>query len=234
VTARAQSSVVGVALLLALTVASMAVLTVGVGSVIDGAATGAQADRVADRFVTLLPGGHPAGARSGSLRLAGGDLATLDRQVRVLAGGSVVLERDADALVYRVGDRRVAALAGTVVTGPPGAATFVRDPQLSVAAAVTYLAVPVVTTTPDRAVTSPVTLAVDVEATATRTTLSPARYRVAIETATPGPWRRWFADRGLETVTRDLDGDGVDSVVATLPATRLEVVVIATEVRVHA
>ncbi|MFB6104708.1 MAG: hypothetical protein ABEJ57_06450, partial [Halobacteriaceae archaeon] len=89
-TGRAQSSVVGVALLLAVTVTSMAVLTVGVGSVIDGAATGAQLEYVADRFQTLFPGATARDAASGPVRLTGGVLDTVDREVRIYANTTPV------------------------------------------------------------------------------------------------------------------------------------------------
>jgi hypothetical protein len=45
-------------------------------------------------------------------------------------------------------------------------------------------------------------------------------YRVAVETATPRPWRRYFEERGHSVSTRDFDDDGIVSVVARYPGRR--------------
>ncbi|MFC6987904.1 hypothetical protein ACFQJD_19055 [Haloplanus sp. GCM10025708] len=43
-------------------------------------------------------------------------------------------------------------------------------------------------------------------------------YGLAVETATPGVWERFFEDRGASTSRREFDDDGVVSVVARFPA----------------
>lgn len=236
-TPRGQSTVVGVAVLLALTMASVAVLTAGAGTVIDGAATGAAVDRVADRFTALLPGSTAAGANSGSVRVPTGAFETVGREVRLLDGGGIAREWAANAFVYTAGSRRVAAIAGAVVTGAPGAGTFTRGPPIGVGAvngsSTVYLAVPTLTTAPSRDIDAATDLDLDVTTTSHTVSVPRGDYRIAVETVTPTPWRRWFTDRGLQTALRDLDGDGVQSVVATLPpGARIEVVVIRTAVTV--
>jgi hypothetical protein len=59
-----------------------------------------------------------------------------------------------------------------------------------------------------------------------RRSLPAGEYAVAVETTTPEPWSRWFAARGADVVRADVDGDGVESVVARYDGTRTAVVVV--------
>lgn len=233
--ARGQSTVVGVAVLLAVTMASIAVLTAGVGTVIDDAATAAEVDQVTDRLVTLFPHGSPAEARSGPVHVTTGTFATVERQFRVLTDEGVIFTRDVDALRYTSGTRQVTVHTGAVIRGTGDAARFRRPPALSVAAdngsRTVYLAVPTVETTVSRTVVHPTRLAVTVDATADRRSLPAGEYRIAFETTAVTPWRTWLESKGYATTVRDLDGDGVPSVVATIPAgSRVAIVVIPMEV----
>jgi hypothetical protein len=59
-----------------------------------------------------------------------------------------------------------------------------------------------------------------------RTAHGEGHYRVAVETATPGPFERWFTERGATVERRDIDGDGVESVVATFDGRRTAYLVV--------
>jgi hypothetical protein len=75
----------------------------------------------------------------------------------------------------------------------------------------------------------------DVDVSHDRETLPAGAYRLAVETTTPRPWRAYFEALGATVETRDLDGDGVDSVVAEFPGgRRLHLVVHALDLEVDA
>jgi hypothetical protein len=216
---RAQSHVVGVALLLGVTVVAMAAVTAGVGSTVDSGVARADADRAADAFANL-----DAVSRTGPgterVEFADGRLRTVERDVRVLADDDVVRAVDANALVFEAGDRRVAYLAGAVVRGERGNAWFVEDPPVAAGDESVLVGAPTVEASDPVAVggRGRVDLAVDVSHD--RESLPESEYRVAVETVTPRPWTAYFQSIGAAVETRDLDGDGVESVVATFPGGR--------------
>ena len=216
---RAQSHVVGVALLLGVTVVAMAAVTAGVGSTVDAGVARADADRAADAFASL-----DAVSRTGPgterVEFADGHLSTVERDVRVLDADGVVRAVDANALVFEAGDRRVAYLAGAVVRGDRGNAWFVEDPPIAVGDDSLLVGAPTVGASDPVAAggRGRVDLAVDV--THDRESLAAGEYRLAVETATPRPWAAYFRSIGATVDTRDRDGDGVDSVVATFPGER--------------
>lgn len=235
-TVRAQSTVVGVAILLAITVTSMAVLTAGVGSVVDDAASTARADHVADRFVTLLPDSGASGDRVGELRVGRGVVDTVDREIRLVRAGDIVFERAVNALVYEHRGARVVAHAGAVITGTGEDARFRDLPDAALteggAGRTAYVALPVFSTGSGDGLGTGARFDLAVSTTTTTLTLSGGSYRIAVETSSPTPWTRWFHKQRLETGRDDFDGDGIPSVVATIPDTRaVHVVVIDTEVR---
>lgn len=218
-TRRAQSHVVGVALMLGITVVALAAVTAGVGSTVDSGIARADVDRAADAFARL-----DAVSRTGPgterVRFADGHLETVDRDLRILDDDGVVRTVEVDALVFTAGDRRVTYLAGAVVRGQPGRAWLVEDPPIAMGRDTALVGAPTLGPTRDRAIggTGHVDLAVEV--THDRETLGTDTYRLAIETETPGPWKRYFERIGAIVETRDVDGDGVDSVVATFPGER--------------
>jgi hypothetical protein len=215
----AQSHVVGVALLLGVTVVAMAAVTAGVGSTVDSGVARADADRAADAFANL-----DAVSRTGPgterVEFADGSLSTVERDVRVLDDDGVVRAVDANALVFEAGDRRVAYLAGAVVRGDRGNAWFVEDPSIAAGDDSLLVGAPTVDATGTVAVggRGRVDLAVDVSHD--RESLPAGEYRLAVETETPRPWTAYFESVGATVATRDLDGDGVESVVATFPGER--------------
>ena len=231
---RAQSHVVSVALLLGVTVVAMAAVTAGVGSTVDSGVARADADRAADAFANL-----DAVSRTGPgterVEFADGALSTVERDVRVLDEDGVVRAVDANALVFEAGDRRVAYLAGAVVRGERGNAWFVEDPPVAAGDGTLLVGTPTVGASDPVAVggRGRVDLAVDV--THDRETLAAGEYGLAVETATPRPWTAYFESVGATVATRDVDGDGVESVVATFPGERrLHLVVHALDLEVDA
>jgi len=234
---RAQSHVVGVALLLAVTVVAMAAVTAGVGSTVDSGVARADADRAADAFADL-----DAVSRTGPgterVAFADGHLSTVERDVRVLDDDGVVRRVRANALVLEAGDRRVAYLAGAVVRGRAGNAWLVEDPPIAVGEDDLLVGVPALgpdaaSGVDEHAVGGRGRVSLDVDVSHDRETLPADAYRLAVETTTPGPWRRYFESLGATVEARDVDGDGVESVVATFPGSpRLHLVVHALDLEV--
>lgn len=221
---RAQSHVVGVALLLGVTVISLAALTASIGAVVESNAAGVDAGRVAADLDDALAPVETTGSHTGRLTYAGGRLHTERRTVRLLNATATVAAVDAGALVYEHGDHRVAFLGGAVVRESAGAATFEAEPPVSVSAEALVVGVGVLGD--ERVDTSGggrVTLRTRV--THDRRALGVGAWRVAVETATPGVWERYFDRRGGVTSRRDFDGDGTTSVVASFPGRRAYLVV---------
>jgi len=232
-TGRGQSHVVGVALLLGVTVVALAAVTAGVGSTVDAGVSRADADRAAETFA-----GIDAVSRTGPgaerVEFADGSLWTVERDLRVLDDDGVVERVRVDALVFESGNRRVAYAAGAVVRGGPGRAWLVAEPPVAAGDGTLLVGAPKLgEATGARSVggAGRVELAVDVSHD--RDTLPRDAYRLAVETETPGPWERYFESLGATVEVRDLDGDGVDSVVATFPGQRrLHLVVHALDLEV--
>ncbi|MFB6221344.1 MAG: hypothetical protein ABEH90_07875 [Halolamina sp.] len=224
---RAQANVVGVALLLAITTVSLGVLTAGVGTVVESNAAAADANRVSDTFTGIQPS-KATGVERHRLAFGEGSLRVVARTVRVLDGGGVVASHRADALVFESGDRRVTFLAGAVLRGDGDAARVVERPPLSTADSLLVVGLPVLNASgPDSVSGSGATrLTLKIDATHERRSLDDGRYRVAVETATPPAWERYFASVGANTSSRDFDGDGVPSVVATYPGDRTAYLVV--------
>jgi hypothetical protein len=220
--------------MLSITVVAMAAVTVGVGSTVDGGVARADADRAADAFARL-----DAVSRTGPgverVAFADGSLATERRDLRVLDGDGVVRRVPVDVLVFESGSREVRYLAGAVVRGRPGSAWIATEPPIAVGSTSVLVGAPRLDTRGSVAVggNGRVELAVDVSHD--RATLPQDAYRLAIETETPGAWTRYFEALGATVDTRDFDGDGVESVVATFPGSRtLHLVVHALALEVHA
>lgn len=216
---RAQSHVVGVALLLGITAVSLAGLTATVGTVVESNTAGVDAGRVSADLDAALAPVEVTGHHRGTVSFTDGRLETVDRTVRVLNEEGVVRAVDAGGVVWTARDHRVAFVAGAVVRGPPGNAVMDADPPLAAAAGT--LVVGVATLGDDRfAFAGGGHVPLSTRVTHDRTSHGTGEWRIAVETATPRPWRAFFERRGALTSSRDFDGDGVDSVVAAFPGTR--------------
>ncbi|MFB6138731.1 MAG: hypothetical protein ABEJ42_10430 [Halobacteriaceae archaeon] len=220
---------VGVALLVGVTAVAIAALTAGVGTVVESGATGAEVQTAARGLAAVLE----PGAGGGTVTLATGSLSTVERDVRVLAGDRVVYERGVGALTYRHAEGpRVVGLAGAVLHGRGTSAGFSRAPTLRAAtggdaSAVYFGLVDLVGRVDvefDRRRDVRVRAATDRRRTAVEAGT------VAVETTTPGPWRAVLERRGATVTRRDVDGDGVASVVADFEVDTVYVSVRAVEV----
>jgi hypothetical protein len=214
---RGQAHVVGVALLAAVTVVAVAAMTATVGTVVEGHADAAAADRVATGFDDALsPRG--VGPRETRVPTPGGGVRVVDREVRLLAGGAPVRVVDAGGLVYGSGADRVAFVAGGIARGRPGAATLLSRPSLAVRNETLVGGVTTLGAASGAATDSP-TAVVRTNVTHDRIERESGDYRLAVETRTPDAWTRALP-AGLDATTTDLDGDGVPSVVVDAPADR--------------
>ena len=223
---RGQTSLVGVALLLAITVVSLGVLTAAAGTAVERGADAVAADRVADDLTRVADGGGTDRLR---VSVIGGDLRAVDRTVRVLDGdGEPVASVDVDGLVYENGRRRVATVAGGVVDGDGDDAHFRSSPQTTAAGDALLLSVTALDVVGFEGYGGSGTRRVGfrVNATGERRGLGTGEYAVAVETRTPAPWRRHLGRTGATVETRDVDGDGVPSAVGRYPGERRAVLVV--------
>jgi flagellin-like protein len=230
---RAQSNVVGVAILLGVTVIALGALTASVGTVLDQHAAASDSRRVAADLDDALRPVETTGVRRGEIAFTRGDLELVERQVRVLDHGGVVASVDANALRFTAGSRGATYLAGSVlVHGDGWSRTRTRLP---VTADENVLVVSVPALRGDVALSAtgggPFTLQSNVAHE--RRSLGEGSYRVAVETTHPAALRRQFERTNATVSLRDIDGDGVPSVVADFDGVRTAYVVVhETEVEV--
>jgi len=218
-TPRGQANVVGVALLLGITVASLGALTAGVGVVVQENAASADTQRVATDLDNALRPVEATGPRQGGVSFAEGRLTTVERDLRVLNESGVVRRVRVGGIVFESRDRRVRYVAGAITRGPRGGETLADPPPVTVGPDVLVVGAPRLNGSGTVAGTeATITLRTDVAHE--RTALGDGTYRVALETAAPDPLARYFERRGAEVTRRDIDGDGVPSVVARFPGTR--------------
>lgn len=223
---RGQSNVVGVALLLAITVLALGALTASVGTVVEGNAASADASRVAAGFDDGIDAVEATGPRRGRISFTDGELAVVERELRVLRGGRVVRVVDVDALVYSTGRQRVIYLAGAVVRDAGSTARLYARPPVTASRAggpggVLVVGAPVLNASRSTVVAGGgSTVALRTDVSHERTSLGRGRYAVAVETTTPGPWERYFRRQGASVRRHDYDRDGRASVVARYPGTR--------------
>jgi len=219
--ARGQTAVVGVALLLALTVLAVGGLTATAGSIVDDGATTAAATRVGADLATAL-GPAPAEPTT-TVELTDGTIRVVNRSVWLLRGEDIVWAGHAGAVVYTDGDHRVTGFTGAVVRSDGAGSRMVAPSRIAPADGSLYVGVPVLNATgADGVATGDRRLAVTLrtDAETARDTLPAGEYRVAVETRDPEAWERHLADRGATTERRDIDGDGVPSVVASFDGPR--------------
>lgn len=221
---RAQSHVVGATLMLGLAVVALGALTVGVGTVLESQAAGADADRMASTMDETLEGVEQTGPYSQQVDVAEGSISSVERTLRILDGnGDVLATVPVDGLVFESGDRRVAAVAGAVIRGQDDAAWLVADPPIVDSAAndVLYVGAPVLG---DEEVSltaaGGTTVSFKTNVTHEEIALGVDEFSVAIETATPEPLERYFEAQGASTTHRTFQDDTHESVVATYPGTR--------------
>ncbi len=215
---RAQSHVVGVALLLGITVVSMGALTAAIGAVVDSSSTQADAERVVTDLDASLEPVAATGPQRGQVTFGEGTLRPVDRELEVRANGQPVDRLAVDALVFDGGDRRVAYHAGAIVRGTGEGAWMAEPPPITVDEEV--LVVGVARLGDDVGTVSGsggVTATVETDVSHDRRALGDAEFAVAVETTAPGAWERAFRDLGA-TVERE-DGDP-GTVVATFEGER--------------
>jgi hypothetical protein len=214
---RAQSHVVGVALMLGVTTIALTTILAGIGAVADGQAARADANRVADGFENALSPVRTTGPHVGTVAFRDGRLSTESRNLTVYRNGSHVATVAVDGLVFAAGDRRVAAVGGAILRGRPSNAWFVREPPVVAADGVLVIGAAVLNAS-DTAVGGTGRTRLRTNVSHTRSALGDGTYRLEVETATPRPWSAYFAGQGA-TVSRT-DRDGVETVVASYPGTR--------------
>ncbi|QSG03394.1 DUF7289 family protein [Natranaeroarchaeum sulfidigenes] len=223
---RGQSNVIGVALLLAITVIGIGGMAAGIGAVIDENADAADATTVADGFDDSLQPTSTTGHRTGDVRFTSGQVGVEPRQLRVLNETGPIETVPVDALVYESGETRVAYHSDAVVRGSPGNAWFRTEPPITIDQRSEG---PVVISAAQLNASHigiggnsnrPVQLETDVSHE--RHNLGTDSYRIAVETSTPGPWKRYFEEIGatVETTDRKFAGDRETSVVATIDGER--------------
>ncbi|WP_262175420.1 DUF7289 family protein [Haloarcula laminariae] len=216
---RGQSHVVGIVLLLGITTVALGGLTTVVGGIIDGQTATADERRVANALDSEFRPVEQTGSNRVRVRFSEGRVTTVDRELRVLNASGVRREVEIGGLVYKSGANRVSLVGGAIARGAPGRAWLVRGPPMTVTRDNETLLVGVVTLGA-RGVTvggsGGVTARLRTNVTHDRTALPRADYRIAMETATPDALGRRLRERGLATTERDIDGDGVPSVVASV------------------
>lgn len=230
---RAQSNVVGVALLLGVTVVALGTLTASVGVVVERNAANADAARVAADFEGALSPVETTGRNRGRVSFTDGTLQTVSRELRVLNDSEVVRSVQVDALTFTAGRHRVTFLAGAVTSGRDGSSQLRRPPPITASrdgdGGVLIVGAPVLNAS-----------AIAISGAASdgvmlRTTVSHRRlalgndtYRVAVETRDPAVWAGYFQRQGatVEATDQDFDDDGVGSVVARYPGDRVAYLVV--------
>lgn len=223
---RAQSHVIGVALLLGVAVISMSALTGSIGVVIERQVTSADATRVADEMDAAFSSVEETGVHRERLSFAEGTLRSVDRQLRILAGSRVVRTVDVNAFVFTAGNRRVACVAGAIVRGKPGNAWIHAEPPITASPNTLIVGAPRIGSTSAVSGSGGTTARLRMNVTHERERIGNGTYSVAIETTTPEPFARYFAERGRTVERRDIDGDGIESVIATLESKRTAYLVI--------
>ena len=234
---RAQSHVVGVALMLGLAVVALGALTVGVGSVVDSQASNADTTRVGEQLGTALEAVERTGRATHQLSFTEGTLWTADRTLRILENETVTAEHDVDALVFESGDRRVASLAGAVVRGQGENVWLLEEPPITSSNRTDVLVVGVPILNADHVAVGGqggVTTTLRTNVSHKQTDLGVSEFAVAVETETPEAFERYFERHGATTQRQTFAGDETESVVATFPGQRQAYLVVHTlELEVH-
>jgi hypothetical protein len=222
----AQSNVVGVALMLAVTVVALGTLTAAVGTVIQESAATADASRAAADIDDALKPVETTGERRGRLSVTDAEISVVDRKLRVLDRTGVVASVTLDALVVSTGSQRVVYEAGAIVRETGAGSQLYAAPSVTASReddGVLVVGAPDLNSSDDHvAVVGASTVVLETDVTHDRRRFGRDTYRVAVETATPDAWTRYFRRQGAAVVHgRDYDDDGVESVVARFPGERV-------------
>ena len=219
---RAQSHVVGVALMLALAVFALGTLTVGVGTIVDSQAAGADAQRMAESIEQVTKTAERTGYATHSIRFSDGQLYTEDRTVRILEGGSVIQTHEAKALIFENDEYRITAIAGAVLRDTGQGASLVADPSITSSQenGVVVIGIPVLNGSHLSVGGQEVTKTLEANVSHERTALGTGEYGVAIETERPETFERYFEDTDGTTHRRTFAGDDRESIVVTFPGNR--------------
>lgn len=226
---RGQSHVVGFALILGLGIVALGTLTAGIGAVIDGQSSNADAMRVAEEMNDAMQVVERTGRYTHRISFAEGSLSTSDRTLRVLHDGNVVHEIEVDALVFENGERRVTGTAGAVVHGTESNAWLERGPPITSSEANEVLVVGAPVLGTDHVSVGGrggVTATLQTNITHDREELGTGTFAVAIETKTPEPFERYFDEQSASVERKTFDGDDHESVVATYPGERTAYLVV--------
>jgi flagellin-like protein len=228
---RGQSNVVGVALLLGIVVVSMSVLMAGAGVLVERQSASADATRVADGLERALSSVETTGMHREKVSFSSGTLQPVDRQLRILDGSTVVRSVDVDALVFTAENHRVAFIAGAIVRGNPGNAWLYTEPPITASVGdnrggVLIVGASRISSTDSVSGTGGVTATLRTNVTHNREYIGNGTYSVAIESATLEPFVRYFTEQGRTVGQRDIDGDGIESVVVTFETERMTYLVI--------
>ena len=200
---RGQSNVVGVALLLGIAVVSMGTLTAAVGVVVDSSAAEADAERVATDLDDALEPVAATGPQRGTVTFSEGRLTSVDRAMTIRADGSQVATVSVDALVFESGDRRVRFHAGAIVRGSDERAWLHAPPPFTVSEDILIVSAPTIGNDIGSITGSGgVTATIETDVSHNRRDLGEATFGIAVETATPTVWERWFRKQGA-TVDRE-------------------------------
>ncbi|SNR53256.1 DUF7289 family protein [Halorubrum vacuolatum] len=219
---RAQSNVIGVALLVGLTMVSLGALTATVGTVVDSNAAVGDVDRVASDLDRAIDPVESIGTGTGRVTYTEGTLRTEMRTVRVFRDDDLVVSRETEAIVYERGAYRVTAVGGAVIRDHAGSHSIARGPPVSASSEVVTIGVVALTATD---------VAIDGSGPTTRTLVSEVSHErivdgesgewtVAVETPEPDPWVRSFENVGATVYTGEFDDDEHQSVVATFEGDR--------------
>jgi flagellin-like protein len=218
---RGQSAVIGVALLLAITVVSVGVLTAGTSILVEEAAQEADLERIGD---TIVSGYQPTtleGTRTMSLSLTGGTLLTEQREITVSRYGDVIARVQTVALRYERANRAVSIVGGGILQTRAGGTAFVREPNMVSSFGgdgerILILSLVALTGTVEESIDEPRRVPLAFEATHERRDPGAGRYTVRLETAHPSVWMRYFEERGVDVRLVDHPGEAADVVVADL------------------
>lgn len=225
---RGQSSVVGVAILIGITMLALGSMAATVGGVVNDAATDADVKRVTADFEQAFQPIETTGQHRSRIRFGSGALLTETRTVRILNQSGTVESYGTNAVTYVPSgnaqsggsERRVTFLAGAILVTQGDYTRVVRQPPIASGAGVLVVGLPTLTD----AVSiggSRLDLTVVTRVSHSRRTLGTDDWRVAVETTTPDAWNRSLTQTGASSIrTRDFDGDGVPSVVATYDTRR--------------
>jgi len=226
---RAQSHVVGVALMLGLAVVALGTLTVGIGTLVDSQAATADAQKVADSFDRAIQGAERTGYYRHRVSFSDGHLGTEERTVRIIENGTVLRSYPAGALVFENDEHRVVAVAGAVLRDSGHSGSLVSRPSItgSRETGVLVVGVPVLNASHvSVGGQGGVSKMIATDVSHRRIELGSGEYSVAIETGRPAPFERYFDERDGTVHRQHFDGDDTGSVVVTFQGTRQGYVVV--------